>query len=655
MNHSQGVFKYMAIQRFGYRKAVRVAQLTGLLLLNVGWTNSLRPLDKGEKPEVLAADSAYMARVYEQHRSASLMASQSSGPMAIDLADEGQRGFVMRRLRAAGKTLQNSPHLFERLERVRERALARRAMGQTGPMVSTANTGWFCDHLVAVTKERVVTTPTTNVTYDANPVASCEGGANYVYADLSTYNANLSLTHLVSVGSNAGEEYSGGTNYNSVVVNPVVPASGTRQLFADSMMVAMNEFTGEEVVTYAGAVTGATTVPASISIRHPSLSPATPTTASYIQLCQQRGGTGCDYAVVDTFLRPYVYPVTGVVQARTVSPWTPDPSKYFELPASMLPYDQTMLYIPIDFTFNAGKNNGDFCQITSIRPETSAKLIKKVTGGTCSGVATMQAQLDTNLRALPPGSRNIVSYIGMLRLQRKLNDGTGCTMQEILNQAVEFKLSVVTQAQCGSEFHTRRDDFGLTDAGYKDLYFLNSCMAAGTLIKRADGSTDVIENIRLGDKVLANDKGLVLTVVDVAQGGEQKPLVHLRDEHGHEVKLTEAHPVIMASGKVVRAADVKLKDRVRTEKGVSTLVSVERSAHDGKVYNLALGTSEELVAAGLKNRTLFANGFLVGDNAMQQELSEPVKLSSAEAIERLPKSWRKDFNRRPVFASTVKP
>ncbi len=577
----------------------------------------------------------------------------NASPMPIDLADEGQYGFVMRRLRAAGKTAQNAPHLFERLSQVRARALARRASGQT-EMTTTATTNWFCDHFVTVAKE---TSGASQVTYETNPVASCEGGANYVYADISTYNADLSLSQLVPVESNAGEEFSGGKNYNSVVATPSIPSVGTRQLFADSMMVAMNENTGEEVVTYTGLGSATLDVPAAITIKHPSLSPAhTPATAPYILFCQMRGGTGCDYAVVNSALQPYVLPISGVVQAKTINPWVGNAGAYFELPQDMLPYEQTKLYIPIDFSFYAGSKNGMACSIKNIRAETSAKLIKTDTGGTCSGVVTLQNQLQGNLNQLPPTIRSSVPYKGLLRFERKLSDTVGCSMQEVLNQKVEFKLTVVTDATCGgSETYTRRDDYGLTDLGYKDLFFLNSCMAAGTLIKRADGNTDVIENIQLGDKVLANDKGLVLTVVDVAHGGELKPLVHLRDEHGHEVKLTEEHPVITASGRVVPASAIKPKDQVLTEKGVSSVVSVARIPYDGQVYNLALGTPEELAIAGLKNRTMFANGFLLGDNAMQNELSAPPKLSSTEALKLLPKSWRQDFNRRPVLASTTKP
>ncbi|WP_228560131.1 MULTISPECIES: hypothetical protein [Myxococcus] len=44
----------------------------------------------------------------------------------------------------------------------------------------------------------------------------------------------------------------------------------------------------------------------------------------------------------------------------------------------------------------------------------------------------------------------------------------------------------------------------------------------------ADGTLAPVESVELGDKVIADAKGTVLTVTDVARGNEAKPLFRLQ-------------------------------------------------------------------------------------------------------------------------------
>ncbi|MFP2934934.1 Hint domain-containing protein, partial [Pyxidicoccus sp. 3LG] len=172
-------------------------------------------------------------------------------------------------------------------------------------------------------------------------------------------------------------------------------------------------------------------------------------------------------------------------------------------------------------------------------------------------------------------------------------------------------------------------------------------MAEGTKIVRADGTSAPVESIQKGDRVVANESGLVLTVTDVSRGGEDKPLVHLVDDKGHEVKLTETHPVLTSKG-AVAASELKVSDKVLTQAGVATLTSVKREEYTGQVYNLTLGTPEELLATGKLDRTMYANGFRVGDNTMQAELSGP-KAKTGPVLARLPKAWHTDYRNSPSF------
>ena len=46
-----------------------------------------------------------------------------------------------------------------------------------------------------------------------------------------------------------------------------------------------------------------------------------------------------------------------------------------------------------------------------------------------------------------------------------------------------------------------------------------------------------VEQVKVGDKLLSNGKGLALTVTTVSRGGETDAMVKLRDERGHEVMV----------------------------------------------------------------------------------------------------------------------
>jgi hypothetical protein len=224
-------------------------------------------------------------------------------------------------------------------------------------------------------------------------------------------------------------------------------------------------------------------------------------------------------------------------------------------------------------------------------------------------------------------------------------------MERIVNEPVRLWLTVQAWADCGLGFEeprflTSTHEGALNATSPTRIFYRNSCMAQGTGITLADGRVVPVEQVQQGDKVIAGTDGTVLTVTDVARGNEAHPFVLLRDSAGHQVSLTEMHPVLLSSGKMVAAKALQVKDLVKTDKGVARLTSVSRVPADRQVFNLTLGTDEELLKVAKNGRTMFAGGFLVGDNATQVELERP---SSAPVAE-LPKAWRKDFQRRVKLA-----
>jgi len=179
---------------------------------------------------------------------------------------------------------------------------------------------------------------------------------------------------------------------------------------------------------------------------------------------------------------------------------------------------------------------------------------------------------------------------------------------------------------------------------FEKIDFRNSCLAEGTLVTLGSGKAIAVEKIAVGDKVVSDDQGRLMTVTSIARGHEPFPMVRIQDERGQRVMVTETHPMLKDTGTVVAAKKLIVGDRVMTRQGATKLVAVERVKYTGQVFNFALGTADELAAVEPDHSTLFANGFLVGDNVMQQRLVERSKPSRAEALARLPTEWLADFH-----------
>jgi hypothetical protein len=170
------------------------------------------------------------------------------------------------------------------------------------------------------------------------------------------------------------------------------------------------------------------------------------------------------------------------------------------------------------------------------------------------------------------------------------------------------------------------------------------CMPPGTEIKMADGSKVAIEKVAPGQKVVADDKGHTLTVMDVMVGSERKPLVHVVDSHGNLLSLTDTHPVPTADAQLVQARDLALGDSIITDSGVTKVVSIEKEPYEGMVYNLVLGTPEERQSTSGNETTMYANGVLVGDAQMQSVVKQRNDATAmATRLASLPESLRKDF------------
>jgi hypothetical protein len=171
----------------------------------------------------------------------------------------------------------------------------------------------------------------------------------------------------------------------------------------------------------------------------------------------------------------------------------------------------------------------------------------------------------------------------------------------------------------------------------------NSCLAEGTVISSAgDVAGRKIEDIKIGD-VVGSPYAEQLTVTDVAAGTERAPIVVVADNQGHELMLTEMHPLFVIGKGMVPAKQLAVGDRVNTTSGPSELVRVERKAYGGKVYNLKVGNQEEAKSLGVDQTAVYANGFLVGDGQVQSRHETLAQQAAGAPAKRLPMRMRTDY------------
>ena len=614
------------------------------------------PATEEVDPRVIAEDSREMARRYTQWQASLHAQALSKGDnekMPLDLSDEVHYRFVMNRLKAAGLNALNAPQLFLRLDELRRRLPVphRPLEAPTGVLRAAGTTastdGSWCGHMIPL---GLIGTDATRVRFSGTGLTSCFGGSDYGYVDLSAFITDDDHSAFELLASESHEEYAG-----KVLETPPVSVSVARQydreLLVDSLAMAFNETTGEEQLTYTSVST--TLHPAlgagegDLMLEHPKdLLEDSPDKA--IRLCLERGATGgyldCDYGLVraepDGTWTPFpASGATGIaavdvaaLRASTSSGtpvWTPEPGSYWE--PTVKPVDSTRFQIPIRGRVVPHVLEG--CTVTKGTSKVAAILMDAggwCEAGTAPDTVVGKGQLPWSTPTVP----------GEYPFNGILDFGTGNCLTHAQNARLE--IWVYTEGTCPDPYGGEPEPFRCPSRKVvKPVDFKRGCLAEGTRVTRADGKSVPVEQVKVGEKLLTQGQGL--TVTSVTRGGESNPLVKLRDEQGREVRVTETHPMVTLARGVVQAGELKVGDAVLTRTGARKLVAVERVPYGGLVYNFALGTPEELAGLGPEARTLYADGFLVGDSQMQEELEKARRVDSRAVLARLNSAWHQDF------------
>lgn len=146
-----------------------------------------------------------------------------------------------------------------------------------------------------------------------------------------------------------------------------------------------------------------------------------------------------------------------------------------------------------------------------------------------------------------------------------------------------------------------------------NLQFTWHCVAEGTLVTLADGSTVRIEDTHNQMRVRTGTGGDLAVEANWC-GQHEGPILTIATDTGRKLTLTPDHPVCAASG-LVAARDLKAGDLVVVEgHSIETIASIDTSESSGLFWNLMLGNEDDRKAgASLSVSTFIANGIVVGD------------------------------------------
>jgi hypothetical protein len=608
---------------------------------------------------VLAEDSRAMAELYARWQRSLHSQGLKTGTnqqMPLVLSDELQYRFVLNRLEAAGLTALNAPRLFKHLAELHvrkappERPLTApgqtRAAGESGPEASEEV---WCGHMIPIGGAG---SDAKQARFQGTALTSCFGGADYAYVDLNAFVTDSHQQVFEPLDSAYNEEYAGKV-LETAPVTVSLPREDGKQLLADSLAMAFNETTGQEQLTYVSvaATPASMAMDGDILVEHPrELLNEIPWDQA-IRVCLERGSVhgflDCDYGAVS--VQPdgtwVPFPSSGATGIAAVDvaaskataagggtpTWIPDRSAYWE--PKVKPFDVTRFQVPARGVVRPHVLAE--CHVERVTSKVAA--ILEDSGGWCTGGASPGSLVGRGeLPFVTPTTPGEYPFDGIIDF------GTGNCVENAQN--VRLEIWTYAEGFCPDPWGGPAEPFRCpAKVEVKPVDYKRVCMAEGTRVTRADGKPVTVEQVKVGDKLLANGKGLALTVTTVHRGGESKPLVKLRDDQGHEVRVTETHPMVSATRGVVQAGELKTGEALLTRAGARKLVSVERVPYEGRVFNFSLGTSEELAGLGPEAHTMFANGFLVGDSLLQTELERQKRVDARQVLARLNGAWHEDF------------
>jgi hypothetical protein len=167
----------------------------------------------------------------------------------------------------------------------------------------------------------------------------------------------------------------------------------------------------------------------------------------------------------------------------------------------------------------------------------------------------------------------------------------------------------------------------------KPIMYVWHCLAAGTQISMADGSTQAVENLNVGAQVKSAG-GTTQNVMATLAQPHWGTVYVINTAAGSTLTCSGTHPM-MTPGGAVQASTLASGNTLLTQNGSTTVSQISQAQQTGAgLFNLWLDGP-----AG--NTTFYANGLLVGDYQMQVAL---VRAPSPAAVKaKLPAHLHADY------------
>jgi len=520
--------------------------------------------------------------IRELHRKAGLQ----SRP--LDLTDPAQYRFFMKQLAIAGATKERFPQLFRSIERARRLQAA-------GDTLTCAPATCPNDQVCPVNIVATLAQSTTDSSFSATALSSIPANPSVAQNIIGLYDKNSAVLACPEVATQNGTGYD--------VVNTVAGAPLSTSTAVQ--VIGTYYYETADGCPYSGSLFETAAVGDTMTITNTS--PTDVNGNGVIKVCVTRTDSDCDYSYASSNGQ---FIVTFPVEGNTV------------------------------FTQSIQSNSSGNPSGTAVSAGASITAPTPGNGGGCSPL---------------PVNQNIIS-----NTQVTSNTGGGSTVTWTIDPA---SFGVATPCfPSGSavtyNFNMTVEDtnsiphsFNITSAPVcpmtntvciPQMTVTYGCLAEGTQVTLADGSTQSIEKIAVGKKVRTDAAGALLSVDNYSRGYEKEPMYRIITKNGRQLLLTKTHPVITSRG-VKAARDLRIGDTVTTDAGPDTLVRVYRVTYRGNVWGLDIGSPEDRVRLTDTNTTFFANGILVGDGKMQGRLERAHYESPAEVLSRLDPKWHTDY------------
>lgn len=549
--------------------------------------------------------------------------TKPGAPYKLDLANPQHYRFIINTFARVGETPEKSPEFFRRLKKGHDEGVAANAAKRGAPQKA----------LLAIAQD---TTPTpqdlnfiaqfsalnTSGAYQAKGLSSVVGGTQVTLISMELYSVQNGNVYATNQGQTS--QYAQGTDFQVPVTGQTPSGLTNTTSKAQGMFayVPVNSQSGVPIVIYYSSEnTFDPTTPCMsqpnycvrnngqcVSGQYQTACTNTVANTTPIEVCYYRGSQQeCDYWNSTAHPTDFVFPLSG--NATYPTPPVSAPLGYVN--------------IALQNPLVGGGCNVYFQQLGTLNPA-----YWTITGNT----------INWNYPAAAfPNKGDCISYY----------DGTNTYLW--MTGSVALQGTETQPPGYGAlNFTSDRTQLGIPGVSIiPAMYIMQGCFAEGTKILQADGTVKKVEDFSGNhDEKVFSAKGAPPLVTGTTRGTEpNKAMVRIKTANGHEILVTETHPIITKGDAPVMAKQLKKGDIVMTREGESALSEVSREKYAGRVHNLLLGTEQE---TGGKGATLYADGILTGDARMQdyydRQAQEKLKKDPNEVLKRLPKEWVQDFN-----------